>query len=178
MREDIARVVIGERDLGQRIRELGQQIAADYAGESPVLIGVLKGAVLFLVDLMREIDLPVELDFIAISSYGGATQSSGVVRITKDLDSSVEGRHLIVVEDIVDTGLTLRYLVENLASRHPASLRVCALLNKRKVRKADLRLDYVGFEIPDEFVVGYGLDYAEQYRNLPFIGVLRRETDS
>jgi hypoxanthine phosphoribosyltransferase len=140
-----------------------------------LLVGVLKGAVVFMVDLIREIDLPVDVDFKAISSYGSSTESSGVVRILKDLDHAIEGRHVLVVEDIVDTGLTLRYIVENLRDRGPASVRICALLHKRKARETAPPIDYIGFEIPDQFVVGYGLDYSEVYRNLPFIGVLRPE---
>lgn len=178
MTNDVARVVLTAEDIAQRVKELGQQISRDYQGNAPVLIGVLKGAIMFIVDLAREIDLPTEFDFMAISSYGANTQSSGVVRITKDLDRSISGRHALVVEDIVDTGLTLKYLLENLSTRGPASLRVCALLDKQKARKADVKLDYIGFAIPDEFVVGYGLDYAERYRNLPFVGVLRPEVYS
>ena len=146
-----------------------------YAGQDLVLVGVLKGAIMFMTDLARQIPLPLEMDFMAVSSYGNATQSSGVVRITKDLDGSIEGRNVLVVEDVVDSGLTLRYLLENLRNRNPASLRVCALLNKRVPRKADVSVEHVGFEIPNRFVVGYGLDYDENYRNLPYIGVLRTD---
>ncbi len=169
----IESVLIDEQRLQARVRELGAQITRDYHGQDLILVGVLKGAIMFMVDLARHIDAPVELDFMAVSSYGASTTTSGIVRILKDLDTNIEGRHVLIVEDIVDTGLTLRYIYENLQTREPASLRICALLNKQKARKADVRLDYVGFEIPDRFVVGYGLDYAELYRNLPFIGVLR-----
>jgi hypoxanthine phosphoribosyltransferase len=169
----IESVLIDEQRLQARVRELGAQITRDYQGQDLILVGVLKGAIMFMVDLARHIDAPVELDFMAVSSYGASTTTSGIVRILKDLDTNIEGRHVLIVEDIVDTGLTLRYIYENLQTREPASLRICALLNKQKARKADVRLDYVGFEIPDRFVVGYGLDYAELYRNLPFIGVLR-----
>jgi hypoxanthine phosphoribosyltransferase len=175
LNDDIAKILISADQLARRIGELGQQITADYRGKEPVLVGVLKGAVVFMVDLARTIDLPVELDFMAVSSYGASTQSTGVVRILKDLDRSISGRDVLVVEDIVDSGLTLRYIVENLRDRQPASLRICALLRKQKVRAPGPSIDYVGFDIPDEFVVGYGLDYAEQYRNLPYLGVLRPE---
>lgn len=173
--EDVASVLITAEELHQRIRALGQQITADYRGEEPLLVGVLKGAVVFMVDLIREVDLPLDVDFMAISSYGSSTESSGVVRILKDLDHAIEGRHVLVVEDIVDTGLTLRYIVENLRDRGPASVRICALLHKRKARETAPPIEYVGFEIPDQFVVGYGLDYSEIYRNLPFVAVLRPE---
>ncbi|HUX85583.1 MAG TPA: hypoxanthine phosphoribosyltransferase [Chloroflexota bacterium] len=175
MNDSVARVLISRNALDQRIRELGQQITADYHGKDPVLVGVLKGAVVFMVDLARTINLPIELDFMAVSSYGASTHSTGVVRILKDLDRAIGGRDVLVVEDIVDSGLTLRYIVDNLRDRQPASVRICALLRKQKERAPGPAIDYVGFEIPDAFVVGYGLDYAEQYRNLPYIGVLRPE---
>ncbi len=171
--DDIQEVLVSEETLKSRVAELGTQITADYRGRSPVLVGVLKGALIFLVDLARAIDLPLEIDFMAVSSYGQSTDSSGVVRIVKDMDSSIEGRDVLIVEDIVDTGLTLRYLREVLETRNPASLRICALLDKKKERKAGVALDYVGFEIPDRFVVGYGFDLADLYRNLSFIGVLK-----
>jgi len=175
LNDSVARVLISRNALDQRIRELGQQITADYHGKDPVLVGVLKGAVVFMVDLARTINLPIELDFMAVSSYGASTHSTGVVRILKDLDRAIGGRDVLVVEDIVDSGLTLRYIVDNLRDRQPASVRICALLRKQKERAPGPAIDYVGFEIPDAFVVGYGLDYAEQYRNLPYIGVLRPE---
>ena len=172
--DDIETVLLTEADLARRTRELADELRAQYVGKDLVLVGVLKGAIMFLTDLARALRLPLEMDFMAVSSYGNATQSSGVVRITKDLDGSIEGRNVLVVEDIVDSGMTLRYLMENLRGRNPASLRVCTLLNKRVERKADVAVDLVGFEIPDRFVVGYGLDYAENYRNLPYIGVLKQ----
>jgi hypoxanthine phosphoribosyltransferase len=172
---DIEEVLISERDLTRRVAELAAEVHRHYAGQDLVLVGVLKGAIMFMTDLARQIPLPLEMDFMAVSSYGNATKSSGVVRITKDLDGSIEGRNVLVVEDVVDSGLTLRYLLENLRNRNPASLRVCALLNKAVPRKADVSVEHVGFEIPNRFVVGYGLDYDENYRNLPYIGVLRTD---
>ena len=168
----LGEVLVTAEQLQQRVAELGEQISRDYAGRPLLLIGVLKGAVFFLSDLMRYIDVPVEVDFMAVASYGSATDSSGVVRILKDLDAAIEGRDVLIVEDIVDSGLTLQYLMRNLGSRNPASLEVCALLTKPARRKVDLPTRYVGFEIPDRFVVGYGLDYAERHRNLPFVAAL------
>lgn len=170
---DITDVLVDAEALQARIHEIAAILTADYVGTSPVLVGVLKGAVMFMTDLARAIDLPVELDFMAVSSYGGSTQSSGVVRITKDLDSSIEGRHVLLIEDIVDSGMTLRYLRNYLDRQNPASLKICTLLDKLVERKAEVAVEYVGFQIPDRFVVGFGLDYAERYRNLPYIGVLR-----
>ena len=171
---EVGEVLVGEEDLSRRVRELGEAISRDYAGRPLLLVGVLKGAVFFLSDLMRFIDIPVEVDFMAVASYGSATDSSGVVRILKDLDVAIEGRDVLIVEDIVDSGLTLQYLLRNLGSRNPATLEVCALLTKPDRRKVDLPTRYVGFEIPDRFVIGYGLDYAERHRNLPFVAVLER----
>ncbi len=169
----LGEVLVTAEALQQRVAELGREITRDYAGDrSLLLVGVLKGAVFFLSDLMRYIEVPVEVDFMAVASYGSATDSSGVVRILKDLDASIEGRDVLIVEDIVDSGLTLQYLLRNLGSRNPASLEVCALLTKPERRKVDLPTRYVGFEIPDRFVVGYGLDYAERHRNLPFVAAL------
>jgi len=168
----IGEVLVPADELAQRVLELAAEVTADYAGSDLVLIGVLKGAVFFVADLMRAIDVPCEVDFMAVASYGSATKSSGVVRILKDLDAVIEGRDVLIVEDIVDSGLTLQYLLRNLAGRNPSSLEVCALLMKPGARKIDLRPKYIGFEIPDRFVVGYGLDHAEQYRNLPFVAVL------
>jgi hypoxanthine phosphoribosyltransferase len=165
----VGEVVVSQADLQRRVGELGAQITADYAGRPPLLVGVLKGACFFLSDLARAIDLPVEIDFMAVSSYGSATRTSGVVRIVKDLDLDLTGRHVLIVEDIVDSGLTLSYLRRNLQARHPASLSVCALLVKEGLQSAPLDLAYEGFPIPPEFVVGYGLDVAEKYRNLPYI---------
>jgi hypoxanthine phosphoribosyltransferase len=168
----LGEVLVSAEDLQRRVAELGREISRDYAGRSLLLVGVLKGAVFFLSDLMRFIDVPVEVDFMAVASYGSATDSSGVVRILKDLDAAIEDRDVLIVEDIVDSGLTLQYLLRNLGSRNPRSLDVCALLTKPARRKVDLPTRYVGFEIPDRFVVGYGLDYAERHRNLPFVAAL------
>ena len=170
----IGEILVPAEDLTRRVVELANQISHDYAGKDLVLIGVLKGAVFFLSDLMRHLEVPVEVDFMAVASYGSATRSSGVVRILKDLDAAIEGRDVIIVEDIVDSGLTLQYLLRNLAGRNPASLEVCALLIKPERRKVDLETRYVGFEIPNEFAIGYGLDHAERYRNLPYVAALRR----
>ncbi len=169
---ELGEVLVSAAELQRRVEELGEEISRDYAGRSLLLVGVLKGAVFFLSDLMRYIDVPVEVDFMAVASYGSATDSSGVVRILKDLDAAIEGRDVLIVEDIVDSGLTLQYLMRNLGSRNPATLEVCALLTKPGRRKVDLPTRYVGFEIADRFVVGYGLDYAERYRNLPFVAHL------
>jgi hypoxanthine phosphoribosyltransferase len=171
----VSEILIDEDRLRSRIVELGEEISADYAGQDLLLIGVLKGAVFFMADLMRTLTIPCEIDFMAISSYGAQTDSSGVVRILKDLDINIEGRHVLVVEDIIDSGLTLSYLMRNLEAREPASLKVCALLTKPDRREIDVPVRYVGFEIPNRFVVGYGLDFAERYRNLPYVGVLDPE---
>ena len=168
----IGEVLVPPDDLARRVRELAAEISRDYAGRDLVLIGVLKGAVFFLADLMRDIDVPCEVDFMAVASYGSATKSSGVVRILKDLDAVIEGRDVLIVEDIVDSGLTLQYLLRNLAGRNPRSLEVCALLIKPSRRKVDLETRYVGFEIPDQFAIGYGLDHDERYRNLPYVAAL------
>ncbi len=170
--ESIGEILVQPDELQHRIRELGEEISRDYAGHELLLIGVLKGAVFFLADLMRQIDVPCEVDFMAVSSYGSSTDSSGVVRILKDLDAPLEGRHVLIVEDIVDSGLTLQYLMRTLQTRGPASLAVCALLTKPERRKAEVPARYVGFEIPDKFAIGYGLDYAERYRNLPYVATL------
>jgi hypoxanthine phosphoribosyltransferase len=172
---DLAEILIDQEQLQQRIAELGAQITEEYLGKRLLLLGVLKGAVMFLVDLARQIQLSLEIDFMAVSSYGVSTQSSGIVRILKDLEDSVEGQHILVVEDIVDSGLTLDYLLRTLQARGPASIKVCGLLVKEREREHTVPVDYVGFTIPDRFVVGYGLDFAERYRNLPYIGVLRPE---
>ncbi len=169
----IGEILVQPDDLQHRVRELGEEITRDYAGRTPLLVCVLKGAVFFLSDLMRAIDLPCEVDFMAVSSYGSATQSSGVVRILKDLDAVIAERDVIIVEDIVDSGLTLQYLLRNLKAREPASLAVCALLTKPERLQVDLSPRYVGFEIPNRFAIGYGLDHAEQYRNLPYVAALR-----
>jgi hypoxanthine phosphoribosyltransferase len=168
----IGETLVGQEDLQRRVKELGGEISADYEDSDLVMIGVLKGAILFLADLMRELTVPCEVDFMAVSSYGSSTDSSGVVRILKDLDASIEGRDVLVVEDIIDSGLTLHYLMKNLRARNPASLEVCALLTKPERRRIDLPIRYVGFEIPNRFAIGYGLDHAQRYRNLPDVAAL------
>lgn len=172
---DVENVLLDADTISRRVVELGQEISRDYAGRDLLLIGVLKGAVFFIADLMRELEVSCEVDFMAISSYGSSTDSSGVVRILKDLDESIEGRDVLVVEDIIDSGLTLSYLLRALRARQPRSLEVCALLTKPTRRKIEINCQYVGFEIPADFVIGYGLDFAEKYRNLPYVGVLREE---
>jgi len=172
LEEGVGEILIDEETLQARIRELGVEISRDYAGRDLLLVGVLKGAVFFMADLMRELTIPCEIDFMAISSYGAGTDSSGVVRILKDLDLNISGRHVLVVEDIIDSGLTLSYLVRTLSARKPATVEICALLTKPERREVDVPVRYVGFEIPNEFVIGYGLDYAERYRNLPHVAVL------
>jgi hypoxanthine phosphoribosyltransferase len=171
--EEIGEILVQQDDLAHRVRELGAEISADYAGRDLFLVGVLKGAVFFLSDLMRNLEPECEVDFMAVASYGSSTDSSGVVRILKDLDASIEGRDVLIVEDIVDSGLTLSYLLRTLNARNPASLEVCALLTKPERRKVDLPIRYVGFEIPNRFAVGYGLDLAERYRNLSYVAALR-----
>jgi hypoxanthine phosphoribosyltransferase len=172
----IGQILVGTEDLDRRIAELGDEISRDYEGKDLLLVGILKGAVLFLSDLLRRIEVPAEVDFMAVASYGNATKSSGVVQILKDLEEAIEGRDVLIVEDIVDTGLTLRYLLETLESRNPRSLGVCALLSKRDARIVEVPVEYVGFEIPNKFVVGYGLDYQQRYRGLPYVGVLNPES--
>jgi hypoxanthine phosphoribosyltransferase len=172
---DVKEVLISSSEIQDKVRELGEIITRDYSGERLLLVGVLRGAVIVLGDLMRNIDLPCEIDFMDISSYGTGTSSSGVVRILKDLEEDITGRHVLVVEDIIDTGLTLSYLLRSLQARKPASLEICALLTKPSRRRVELDVKYLGFEVPDEFVVGYGLDYAGAYRNLPDICVLKPE---
>ena len=169
---NIGEILVQPDELAHRVSELAEQISSDYADKDVLLIGVLKGAVFFLADLMRKIDVDCEVDFMAVSSYGSSTDSSGVVRILKDLDASIEGRHVLIVEDIVDSGLTLSYLFRMLGGRSPASLEVCALLTKPDRREVDMPIRYVGFEIPNKFAIGYGLDHAERYRNLPYVAVL------
>ena len=171
----VGEVLIEEQTVKDRVRALGAEISADYAGRDLLLVGVLKGAVFFMADLMRELSIPCEIDFMAISSYGASTDSSGIVRILKDLDINIEGRHVLIVEDIIDSGLTLSYLVRTLEAREPASLEVCALLTKPERRQIDVDVRYVGFEIPNRFVIGYGLDFAERYRNLPYVAVLHAD---
>ncbi|MEA3337978.1 MAG: hypoxanthine phosphoribosyltransferase [Chloroflexota bacterium] len=175
MYNDVAEILISDEEIQARVAVLGARITRDFAGEEIVIVAVLKGAMLFLADLIRRIDLPLAVDFMAIASYGAGTESSGVVRILKDLDDAIEGRHILIVEDIVDSGRTLDYLLRLLRQRNPATIHVCSLLDKVSRREIEVPIDYVGFEVPDEFVVGYGLDFAELYRQLPFIGVLKPE---
>lgn len=175
MYDDIAKILLTEEQIKKRVREMGKEISAVYGQEEVLAIGILKGGIVFLADLVREISSPVALDFMVVTSYGHSTESSGVLRILKDLEEEVEGRHVLIVEDIIDTGLTMKYLVENLKSRLPASLRVATLLDKPERRRVDVHVDFNGFTIPDEFVVGYGLDFAGKYRNLPYIGILKPE---
>ncbi len=170
--KETTRILIPEDKVDERIRQLGEQISKDYAGKQVHLIGILKGSVFFICELAKRITLPVTMDFMSVSSYGAGTKSSGVVKLIKDLDESIEGKHVLVVEDIIDSGRTLSYLLKNLSSRRPASIRLCTLLDKPERREVDVDVDYQGFHIPDEFVIGYGLDYDQRYRNLPYIGVL------
>jgi hypoxanthine phosphoribosyltransferase len=174
-KDDIEQVLISEEEIQRKIAQMGEQISSDYAGRDLLVVGVLKGAFVFMADLSRHVRLPMEFDFMAVSSYGAATQTSGVVRILKDLDHEILGRHVLLVEDIVDSGLTLSYLLKNLRTRRPASLEVCALMQKTGVQQVPLDIKYRLFEIPSVFVVGYGLDYGERFRNLPFVGTLRPE---
>lgn len=178
MHADVAEILYTEEEIADRVKEIGQGLTQDFADVSQdgiVLISVLRGAAIFMADLARQIDLPVEMDYMAISSYGNGAKSSGVVRILKDITSDIKGRHVVVAEDILDSGLTLKYLLKNLSSREPASLSVVTLLRKQTRAQAKIDCKYIGFECPDEFIVGYGLDYAERYRNLPYIGVLKPE---
>lgn len=175
MLKDIKSIMISEEEIAKKVKELGRQLTEEYKGKELLIVGILKGCIMFLSDLARAIDLPLTMDFMVVSSYGTTTKSSGVVRIIKDLEREIEGKDVLIVEDIVDTGLTLSYLVENFKTRNPKSVKVCSLLDKPDRRKAQVDIEYVGFKIPDEFVVGYGLDYGENYRNLPFVCVLKPE---
>ena len=175
MKEDVLRVLLSEDEIREKVRELGGKITADYKNSNLMLVTVLKGAVVFLADLMRQIDVPAEIDFMVVSSYGSGVKSSGVVKIVKDLDVPLAGKDILIVEDILDSGLTLSYIKELLESRGPRSIRIATLLDKPSRRKVDLQADYIGFSVPDEFVIGYGLDYDEKYRNLPYIGILNPE---
>jgi hypoxanthine phosphoribosyltransferase len=176
LEDDIAKVLVSAEDIQRRCAEMGAQISADYAGKDLLLVCILKGGVIFLSDLSRALSIPHSIDFMAISSYGGTRiESSGIVRILMDLNSNIADRHVLIVEDIIDTGRTLQYILENLGTRDPASLHVCTLLNKQSRREVEVKIDYKGFDIPNEFVVGYGLDYGELYRNLPYIGVLKKD---
>lgn len=171
----IDRILIDQETIQKRVKELGEQISRDYEGKTITLVCILKGGLMFLCDLAKHITVPVKYDFMSVSSYGDSTQSSGVVRITKDLEESIEGKHIIIVEDIIDTGLTLSYLLNNLLSRNPASLKICTLLDKPDNRRVEIPVDYVGFKVPNEFLVGYGLDYQQLYRNYPYVFVLNRK---
>ena len=173
MRNDIERILLTEREIQDRVHEMGEEITRDYAGKSPLFVGVLKGCFVFMADLMRSVDLPSSVDFMVVSSYGSGTKTTGAVEIIKDLSQDIEGRDLVIVEDILDTGVTLSYLKRYLQNRKPASIAIATLLDKPERRRADVAADYAGFVVPDAFVVGYGLDYAETYRNLPYIGVLK-----
>ena len=173
MHQDIEEILISEEQLQAKIKNLGEQISADYAGKNLLLLGTLKGAVPFIADLARAIHLPLELDYMAVASYGNSTQSSGIVRIIKDLEGPIEQKHVLIIEDIIDSGRTLHYLTDLLNRRNPLSLKICSLLNKEHTRVQNVPVDYYGFTIPDKFVVGYGLDYAQLYRNLPYIGILK-----
>lgn len=175
MREDIERILFSSEELQEKVKELGRDITRDYAGKYPICVGVLKGSFVFMADLMRRIDLPCQIEFMAVSSYGNRSETTGAVEIKKDLSMDIEGRHVIVIEDILDSGLTLSYLIHYLGNRNPASIEICTLLDKPARRKAPVNPRYLGFQIPDHFVVGYGLDFAERYRNLPYIGVLKKE---
>ncbi len=174
MNRDIEQVFYSEEQLAQVVRRIGAEISRDYAGKDLLLVGILKGSVVFMTDLMRALDIPCSIDFMVVSSYGAGTTTSGVVQIVKDLGQSIEGRDVVLVEDILDSGMTLSYVTRMLQTRNPASIRVCTLLDKPARRKADIHADYKGYDVPDEFIVGYGLDYNEKYRNLPYIGVLKR----
>ncbi len=178
MHDDILKVLLTQEELRGKVKELGRQITQDYQGKNLMIVTVLKGAVVFLADLMREIDVPAEIDFMVVSSYGAGTKSSGVVKIVKDLDVPLKDKDLLIVEDILDSGMTLSYLKELLEGREPRSIRIATLLDKPARRKVDLKADYIGYSVPDEFVVGYGLDYDEKYRNLPYIGILKPEVYS
>lgn len=175
MINDLEEILLEEEVIRKKIKEIGARISEDYKGKDLLLIGILKGSVMFMADLMKEITIPCSMDFMAVSSYGSSTQSSGVVRILKDLDAQIEGKHVLIVEDIIDTGVTLKYLLKNLKDRKPESIEIASLLNKPERRKVEIEAKYLGFQVPDYFLVGYGLDYAEKYRNLSCIGILKEE---
>ncbi|ATW25559.1 hypoxanthine phosphoribosyltransferase [Candidatus Formimonas warabiya] len=175
MKKDLKKVLVTEKEIKSKIKEMGEAISQDYQGKEILVVGILKGSVVFMGDLVRKIKLPLQIDFMEVSSYGKSTESSGAVRILKDLETNIEGRNVLIVEDIVDTGLTLSYLVKILKARKPASLKICTFLNKPSRRKVALEADYNGYDIPDEFVVGYGLDFNEKYRNIPYVAVLKPE---
>ncbi len=174
MKNDIEKVLLDEKDISEIVTKLGEQISRDYEGKNLLMVSVLKGSVVFMADLMRAVTVPCQIDFMAVSSYGQGSKTSGVVKIIKDLDTNIEGYDLLIVEDILDSGKTLSYISEILEARNPKSIRICTFLDKPERRQVDLKADYIGAQVPDEFVVGYGLDFAEKYRNLPFLGVLKR----
>lgn len=175
MKKDVKEILFNEEEIAKKVKELAKKITEDYRGKDLTVIGILKGSNIFMGDLIRKIDIPLQIDFMVVSSYGQSTESSGIVRVIKDLDYSIEGKNILIVEDIIDTGLTLAYLKEILLKRKPQSVKICSLLDKPARRRVDLEVDYIGFETPDEFIVGYGIDYSEKYRNLPYIAVLKDE---
>ncbi|MCF7794213.1 MAG: hypoxanthine phosphoribosyltransferase [Candidatus Cloacimonetes bacterium] len=175
MKNEISSILVSEQEIQQKVKELAAKISKDYEGKNPIVICILKGAAMFMSDLIKHVTIPLEIDFMSLSSYGDSTKSSGVVRIKKDIDSDISGRHVIIVEDIVDSGLTLKYIDEYFLKHNCKSVKICTLLDKPEAHKTDLEIDYVGFEVGNEFVVGFGLDYAQKYRNLPFIGILKKE---
>lgn len=175
MKNNIQEILISEQALAERIEVIGKEITKDYEGKELLVVGILKGSNIFMSDLVRKIDIPLQLDFMVVSSYGNATESTGVVKIMKDLEQSIEGKHVLIIEDIIDSGLTLKYLKEMLQTRKAASVHICTLLDKPARRKQPVEINYTGFQVPDEFIVGYGIDYAEYYRNLPYVGILKRE---
>lgn len=175
MQNDIGRVLLSEAELAAKVKELGEKLTEDYRGKELLVVGILKGSNVFMSDLIRQISIPLKIDFMMVSSYGNATESTGVVKIIKDIGQSISDKHVLIVEDIIDSGLTLKYLTEMLETRKPASIKLCTLLDKPARRQERVDVDYVGYEMPDEFLVGYGIDYAEYYRNLPYIGVLKPE---
>ncbi|KQC11400.1 MAG: hypoxanthine phosphoribosyltransferase [Candidatus Cloacimonas sp. SDB] len=175
MKQDIEKIIISEEELNNKVKELGQRITADFKEENPILICILRGGAIFMSDLIKQIDTPLEIDFMSVSSYGRNSSSSGIVKIRKDIDVDIQNRHVIIVEDIVDTGLTLDYISDYLKNHNPRSVSICTLLDKPEAHKLDLKIDYTGFKIGNDFVVGYGLDFAEKYRNLPYIGILKKE---
>lgn len=175
MKNDVKEILYSPEELTRRIKEMGEKISKDYKGKELVLIGVLKGSVMFMSDLMKEISIPCSMDFMAVSSYGNSTTTTGVVRILKDLDYAIEGKHVLIIEDIIDSGVTLKYLMEYLRNRKPESLEIACLLNKPERRRVEIKVQYIGFNVPDHFLIGFGLDYAEKYRNLPYIGILKEE---
>lgn len=175
MRNDIASVLLSEVQIADKVKELGEKLTEDYKGKELLVVGILKGSNVFMSDLIRHINLPLKIDFMMVSSYGNATESTGVVKIIKDIEQSISDKHVLIVEDMIDSGLTLKYLTEMLATRKPASIKLCTLLDKPARRQESVKVDYIGYEMPDEFLVGYGIDYAEHYRNLPYIGILKPE---